>query len=301
MDYPVFDPARRIAILGAGVMGTKVAWACARAGIPTALYDSQAGKPADSRRLALTWSQGAEQARLAANLVACDDLDAALAGAQLAFENVPEDLGLKQGLLAEVGRRLAPGALMGSNASSLTCTPLAEASGRAALFFNMNFSDPRDSRLVEIMLSPASDPRAADFAAAWARAIGMVPLLCRKEQMGYSFNRLWRAIKKEVLRQIEEGYATPADIDRAWMLIFGMPLGPCGIMDQISLPSVAKVEHQYALDSGDPADEAPPFLHRMIAEGRLGERVGRGFYDYPDPAYRRPGWLEGPGELESEA
>ena len=46
---------------------------------------------------------------------------------------------------------------------------------------------------------------------------------------------------------------------------------------------------------GDPQDEAPPFLHRMIAEGRLGERAGRGFYDYPDPAYRRPGWLEGEG------
>lgn len=293
MDYPRFDPARRIAIVGAGVMGTKVAWACARAGIPTALYDSEAGKPAASRDLALTWSQGAEQERLAANLQAVGDLDAALAGAQLAFENVPEDLGLKQSVLAEVGRRLDPGAMMGSNASSLTCTPLAAASGRAARFFNMNFSDPRDGRLVEIMLAPDSDPRAADFARAWARAIAMVPLLCRKEQMGYSFNRLWRAIKKEVLRQIEEGYATAEDIDRAWMLIFGTPVGPCGIMDQISLPSVAKVEHQYALASGDPADEAPPFLQRMIAEGLHGERTGQGFYSYPEPAWRRPGWLEG--------
>ena len=292
MSYPTFDPARPIAVIGAGVMGTKVAWACARAGIPTALYDSEPGKAAQSRVLALTWSRGAERATLESALAAHDDLDRALAGAQLAFENVPEDLALKQAVLADLGRRLEPLAMMGSNASSLTCSPLAEASGRAARFFNMNFSDPRDSRLVEIMLSPASDARAADFAAAWARAIGMVPLLCRKEQMGYSFNRLWRAIKKEVLRQIEEGYATPEDIDRAWMLIFGMSMGPCGIMDQISLPSVAKVEHQYALASGDPADEAPAFLQRMIAEGREGERTGEGFYRYPDPAYRRLGWLE---------
>ncbi|HKY95750.1 MAG TPA: 3-hydroxyacyl-CoA dehydrogenase family protein [Kiloniellales bacterium] len=295
MTYPTFDPARRIAIIGAGVMGTKVAWASARAGIPTALYDSEPGKPAASCALALTWSEGAERERLAANLVPAETLDSALDGAQLAFENVPEDLALKRKVLGEVGRRLAPGAMMGSNASSLTCTPLAEASGRPARFFNMNFSDPRNGRLVEIMLSPESDPRAADFARAWARAIAMVPLHCRKEQMGYSFNRLWRAIKKEVLRQIAEGYATAEDIDRAWMLIFGMPIGPCGIMDQISLSSVAKVEHQYALASGDPHDEAPPFLHRMIAEGRNGERAGRGFYSYPDPAYRRPGWLEGEG------
>jgi len=295
MTYPTFDPTRRIAIVGAGVMGTKVAWACARAGIPTALYDSERGKPAASLALALTWSEGDERATVAANLVAADSLEQALDGAQLAFENVYEDLAVKSEVLAEVGRKLAPGAMMGSNASSLTCTPLAAASGRPALFFNMNFSDPRTDRLVEIMLSQESDPRAAHFAAAWARRIAMVPLTCGKEQMGYSFNRLWRAIKKEVLRQIEEGYATPEQIDRAWMLIFGMPIGPCGIMDQISLSSVAKVEHQYALASGDPKDEAPPFLHRMIAEGRNGERVGEGFYRYPDPAFRRPGWLEGEG------
>jgi 3-hydroxybutyryl-CoA dehydrogenase len=295
MTYPTFDPTRCIAIIGGGVMGTKVAWACARAGIPTALYDSERGKPAASRDLALTWSEGAERAAVAANLVAVDSLEQALDGAQLAFENVYEDLAVKSQVLGEVGGKLMPGAMMGSNASSLTCTPLAAASGRPALFFNMNFSDPRTDRLVEIMLSPESDPRAADFAATWARAIAMVPLTCRKEQMGYSFNRLWRAIKKEVLRQIEEGYATPEQIDRAWMLIFGMSIGPCGIMDQISLPSVAKVEHQYALASGDPGDEAPPFLHRMIAEGRSGERAGRGFYDYPEPAFRRPGWLEGSG------
>ncbi len=293
MSYPVFDPARRIAIIGAGVMGTKVAWACARAGIPTALTDSQAGKAATSRGLALTWSQGEERALLAANLTSCDDLDAALAGAQLAFENVPEDLALKQQVLGELGRRLAPEAMIGSNASSLTATPLAQGSGRPAHFFNMNFSDPRDGRLVEIMLPQGGAPGAVTFAQAWARAIGMVPLLCRKEQMGYSFNRLWRAIKKEVLRQIEEGYATPEDIDRAWMLSFDTPMGPCGIMDEISLPSVAKVEHQYALASGDPADEAPAFLHRMIAAGKHGARTGEGFYQHPDPAYRRPGWLEG--------
>ena len=295
MTYPTFDPARRIAIVGAGVMGTKVAWACARAGIPTTLFDSEPGKPAASRSLALTWSEGAERERVARHLAVTETLAQALDGAQLAFENVPEDLELKRQVLGEVGRLLAPAAMMGSNASSLTCSPLAAASERPARFFNMNFSDPRTDRLVEIMLAPESDPRAADFAAAWARAIGMVPLRCGKEQMGYSFNRLWRAIKKEVLRQIEEGYATPEQIDRAWMLIFGMPIGPCGIMDQISLPSVAKVEHQYALASGDPGDEAPPFLHRMIAAGRTGERAGRGFYDYPEPAFQRKGWLEGEG------
>lgn len=292
MSYPRFDPARPIAVIGAGVMGTKVAWASARAGIPTALFDAEPGKAAASRALALTWGTAAEQAAVARCLTPQQDLDSALAGAQLAFENVPEDLALKQSVLADLGRRLAPEAMMGSNASSLTCSPLAEASGRPARFFNMNFTDPRDQRLVEVMLSPASDPEALTFARDWAQAIGMIPLHCRKEQMGYSFNRLWRAIKKEVLRQIEEGYATPEDIDRAWMLTFGTPMGPCGMMDEIGLPSIAKVELQYALASGDPKDKAPPFLERMIAEGRLGARSGKGFYEHPDPAYRRPGWLE---------
>lgn len=287
-----FDATRPVAIIGGGVMGTKVAWACARAGIPTRLYEIDAAQRARAADNAASWGTAADKARVAASLSVSGDLTAALDGAQLAFENVPEDLALKTRVLGEIGAVLAPDALMGSNTSSLTCSPLAAASGRPALFFNMNFSDPRTDRLVEIMLSPLTAPATLDFALAWARAIAMVPVVTRKERMGYSFNRLWRAIKKEVLRQVEDGHADPQDIDRAWILSFGTSMGPFGMMDEIGLTTIRKIEQQYYLASGDPTDAPPAFLDRMIAEGKLGVSSGEGFYTHPDPAYRRKGWLD---------
>ncbi len=279
-----FDPTRPVAVIGAGVMGAKVAWASARAGVPTRLYDVSAPALQAAVERILGWSEGAERERLAANLAGTERLDDALAGAQLAFENVPEDLALKRSVLADLDARLGADAYLGSNASALPCSPLAVATQRPDRFFNMNWSDPRTSRLVELMGSPKTDPGTIAFALGWARRIGMIPILVRQEQMGYSFNRIWRVIKKEVLRQIEAGVATPEDIDRAWMLAFGMGYGPCGLMDRVSLPSIRKVELAYFADTGDPSDRPPAFLDRMIAEGR-------GFYHNPDPEYRDPDWL----------
>lgn len=284
MDFPPFDPSRPVAVIGAGVMGAKVAWASARAGVPTRLYDVVPGAARAAVERILGWSEGAERIRLEANLAGTEQLEDALDQVQFAFENVPENLALKRTVLADLDGRLPIDSYLGSNASALPCSPLAAATGRPERFFNMNWSDPRTSRLVEVMGNPLTDPGTIAFALAWARHIGMIPIQVRREQMGYSFNRIWRVIKKEVLRQIDAGIATPADIDRAWMLAFGTAYGPCGLMDSVSLPSIRNVELAYFAETGDPADRPPEFLDRMIAEGR-------GFYRQPDPEYRDPDWL----------
>jgi 3-hydroxybutyryl-CoA dehydrogenase len=297
---PEFSTERPVAIVGAGVMGTKVAWACARAGIETRLFDIEPGKAADSVARALTWSDGAEQDTVRAHLDACADLDDALAGVQLAFENVPEDLALKQRVLADVASRLTGDACLGSNASALTVSPLAGSTGMADRFFCLNFTDPRTSTLVELMTGEDTARQTAQFALDWSAAIGMVPIHTRKEQLGYSFNRLWRVIKKEVLRQIAEGVILPEEIDKAWMMTFNTPYGPCGLMDEISLRSVQKVETIYFEDSGDPSDAPPAFLGEMIARGEEGVLTGKGFYEYPNPAYRDPDFLKSGSVLDPE-
>lgn len=286
-----FSPARPIAIVGAGVMGAKVAWACARAGLPTRLFDVAAGRAAAARAATLDWGTAQDRDRTADALVAVDDLGAAVAGAALVFENVPEDLALKTRVLAELGRASDPEAYMGSNTSSMLCSPLAEASGRPSRFFNMNFTDPRVSRLVELMGGRETTDETRAFATAWATAIGMTVVETRKEQVGYSHNRLWRVIKKEVLRQIDQGIATPEDIDRAWMLSYDDDIGPCATMDEVGLGTVLAIENVYYADSGDESDRPPAVLRRMVEEGRLGVASGHGFYTYPDPAFRRPDFL----------
>jgi 3-hydroxybutyryl-CoA dehydrogenase len=292
MVLPKFDPSRPIAVIGCGVMGAKVAWACARVGIPTRAYDTSATQLETALGQIHGWSEGEERRVLVESLSFTTDLGRALDGAQLAFENVPEILDLKQRIHADIGKRLQTYGYMGSNTSSLLCSPLADASGRPARFFNMNFTDPRSQGLVEIMGGSKTAPETIAFALAWAKAIDMIPILTRAEQMGYSFNRLWRAIKKEVLQQWGRGAGYPEDIDRAWMLTFGMPYGPFGLMDQVGLATILKIEERYFEASGDESDRPPKALYDMVGRGELGVASGKGFYTYPDPAYERPEWLK---------
>ena len=288
---------KKLAVIGVGVVGANVAWACAGNGLEAFLYDISSKQ----LELALNRLEGwfhdgristdqAEQAL--ARLHPCRTLAEAVSEVDLVFENVPENLELKKKVHAEIGRLTARHVLQGSNASSITCSPLAEASGRPDRFFNMNFSDPRHEYLVELMGNPRTSPATMAAAKKWARTIKMVPVVTQKEIMGYTCNRIWRAIKKECLFLLDQGYATVEDIDRSFMLSFMTEYGPCAIMDMVGLDTVRKIEWQYYLESGDERDKPPKMLNDMVEKGLLGQHVGRGFYAYPNPAYKQPGWLK---------
>ena len=292
MSMRRFSPDAPIAIIGAGVMGTKVAWACARAGIPTRLFDIDSATASASLDRARSWSEGNERQRVEQCLVLVETLERAVDAVQLAFENVPEDLQLKRKVLGELMRAIPEDAYLGSNASSLTVTPLAADLSDPDRFFLLNFTDPRYHSLVELMTQASCPEETIAFARQWAAGIGMIPIHTRKEQLGYAFNRLWRVIKKEVLRQVSEGVILPEEIDKAWMLTFGTPYGPCGLMDEIGLKGIRNVERIYHLDSGDPTDAPPAFLDEMIERGETGILAGKGFYDYPNPAYKDDQFLE---------
>ncbi len=287
-----FDKSTPVAIIGLGIMGSKVAWACARAGLETRVYDVSSDVVAQSYERLCSWSSGSELEAVRSNMKIVTSVGEAVDGVQLAFENVPEVMKLKADVLGSIGRLCEESVYIGSNTSSMICSPLAEASGRPAQFFNMNFTDPRYDRLVELMTCESTAKETVGFAKAWAVEVGMVPIWVRKEQMGYSFNRIWRAIKKEVLRQIDQGYATPEDIDRAWMMSFGTDLGPCGLMDEIGLHSVLKVEQAYYDNTGDLSDKPPASLIEKVNNNELGVITGSGFYEHPNPAYKEPGFLE---------
>ena len=111
--------------------------------------------------------------------------------------------------------------------------------------------------------------------------------------MGYCCNRIWRAVKKEVLFLLDGGYISAEDIDRGWMLEWETTLGPCMIMDMIGLDVVRDIEMNYFRASGDPSDRPPKLLLEKIEQGKLGVKSGEGFYQYPHPAYKESGWLKG--------
>ncbi len=291
-EFPAFDQTKPIAIIGSGVMGTKVAWACAKCNLETRVYDIDFEGVKAAKERAIGWSSENELGSVKKNFIPCESLEAAVDGVQLAFENVPEKLDLKTRVLQQVSSHLDSNAYMGSNASSITCTPLGQASQRPTQFFNLNFSDPLESPMVELMGSNETSTETIQFAKDWSKAIGMICIHVKKEQLGYSFNRLWRVIKKETLRQLDQGYTTPEDIDKAWMLSFGTDIGPCGIMDEVGLHTVLSIENIYYQKSGDESDKPPKILEQMVGDGKLGTLRGEGFYSYPNPSFREPDFLK---------
>ena len=147
--------------------------------------------------------------------------------------------------------------------------------------------------MVDIMGGTKTTPEVMEVCRAWIRSIGCVPLTVNKEILGFCFNRVWRAVKREVLHMWAEGYVDFRDIDRAWMIFTGMKQGPFGIMDKAGLDVVHDIEMIYHAESQDPQDLPPPALQSMVEKGQFGVKTGKGFYRYPDPEYRRPDFLEG--------
>lgn len=286
-------------------MGRRIAWGCVIAGKQTRLYDVQPGATQQAlevvRQMIRKYSADGKSpvsieqtpAETAMQLLsAASSLEECIADVDLVIETVPEIVELKREVFAEIARCIHPEALVGTNTSSIPGSWLADATGRPEKFFNFNFGTPEDLK-VEVMGHPGTAPETIEAALGFVRSLGLIPLLVRQEINGYACNRVWRAVKKEALFLLDRGYSTPEDLDRGWMLDWGVQFGPCALMDLIGLDVVRDIEMIYYRASGDPSDKPPPMLEEMIAQGKLGVKSGEGFYKYPNPAYQRPGFLKG--------
>ena len=126
---------------------------------------------------------------------------------------------------------------------------------------------------------------------AWVRSMGCLPLTVKKELLGFCFNRVWRAIKREVLWMWGNDYVDFRDVDRAWMTFTKMKMGPFGLMDGVGLDVIHNIEMVYYNESGNPKDKPPQALIDKVNRGELGVKSGNGFYTYPDPEFSLPGFL----------
>jgi 3-hydroxybutyryl-CoA dehydrogenase len=290
-------PIRNVGIVGAGTMGRRIAFQCARSGMPCRLYDAFPEALEGAAPQIRGWLEKKLEGGAAANAMdrieLCDTLEACLDGIDLVIENVPENLELKREVFAELDRLAPAHTLLATNSSSLPASRIASATSRPDKVFNVNFGNPpEDELLVEVMAAEGVPPAVLEAGEEFMKAIGAVPIVTRKEIMGFSMNRVWRAIKRETLHLVGDGYSHFEDLDRAWILVFGSRLGPFGIMDEIGLDVIRDIELQYFDDSGEERDRPPEFLERMVEQGRLGVKTGRGFYSHPDPEYDLEGWLE---------
>ena len=281
---PENTATRPIAILGAGTLGRRIALMLATRGAEIRLYDPDAAV----REAGVTFAREQLPAVLqtikdgkAGTIVGCGDMAAALADAWHVVEAVPERLELKREIFKQIDALAAPDAILASNSSSYCSSAFADSVQNPARLLNTHYLMPPRATPVELMSCGHTDTAVIQLLAELLPGYGLTPYIVQRESMGFIYNRIWAAIKREVLAVVAEGVASPQVVDAIYTQATGEQRGPCRRMDAVGLDVVLSIEEHYAQKNPGLPQAPRTLLRKMIAEGRLGAKNGRGFYDYP--------------------
>ncbi|WP_228925848.1 3-hydroxyacyl-CoA dehydrogenase NAD-binding domain-containing protein [Streptomyces sp. DH7] len=295
-------PVRKVAVLGAGMMGAGIAYSCAKAGIEVVLKDVSAeaaakGKAYSEKLLAKALSRGrtteAKRDELLARITPTGDA-ADLAGCDAVIEAVFEDTALKHKVFQEIQDVIEPDALLCSNTSTLPITVLAEGVSRPVDFIGLHFFSPVDKMpLVEIIKGEHTGDEALARAFDLVRRIKKTPIVVN-DSRGFFTSRVIGQFINEGVAMVGEG-VEPASIEQA-AAQSGYPAKVLSLMDELTLTLPRKIrnETRRAVEEaggtwpGHPSDEV---IDRMVDEfGRPGRSGGAGFYDYDEAGKRAGLW-----------
>jgi len=222
-----------------------------------------------------------------------ENLSDALIHTDLVIESVPEDLDLKKQLITTLDKIAEKHTIIATNSSSIPASDLENVVVRKDKVLNIHFYAPvLRTPMVDIMRGTLTSEETFLKAKQWIARIGCIPLIVKKPRMGFVFNHIWHSIMREALTTWARGYADYNDIDRAWMIWSDMPAGPFGMMDYVGLDIVYDIEMTYYRASNDPNDKPPDELKKMIDKGELGLKSGKGFYDWRNPEFLKPEFLQ---------
>ena len=277
-----------IGIIGSGLMGTGIAQVCAASGCKVIVRDideaalARATKSiADSLTKLVARQKLTEEVKTAALAAISTTTDVAkLAAADFIIEAATENLGLKQKILKEIEAIAKPSAIIATNTSSVSITKLAATLSSPGRFVGMHFFNPVPvMNLVEIIRAIQTDD--ATFAAtdALARKLGKTPIAV-KNAPGFVVNRILCPMINEAIFVLQEGLATPEEIDAGMKLGANHPIGPLALADLVGLDTLLAVLNVFYADFRDPKYRAAPLLIEMVDAGYLGRKSGRGFYKY---------------------
>jgi 3-hydroxybutyryl-CoA dehydrogenase len=278
----------RMAVIGGGQMGSGIAQVAAQAGVEVVIADASpelARKAVD--KLGATLTKLVEKGKLSAS-----DRDAVAArikaakgvedcaGADLAIEAIVENEGVKKELFRKLDGLLAPHALLASNTSSISITALAAATKRPEKVIGMHFMNPPPvMQLIEIIRGLQTSDETYATTLALAKRFGKTTVTS-KDVPGFIVNRVLIPLINEACFALQEGLATPEDIDTGVKLGLNHPMGPLTLADFIGLDTclfIAEVLHR---ELGDDKYRPAALLRQYVAAGWYGRKAGRGFYKY---------------------
>ncbi len=279
---------RKVAVVGSGIMGGGIAQVVADHEISVRLrdvrYEALLGGLRAARK---AWDEAAAKGRVSARDVAqriefiSPTLDeSGMSRADLVVEAVVEDLALKQRIVAEAEARIGERAVLASNTSTLPITEIAARAMHPERIVGLHFFNPVHLMpLVEVIPGQRTSPEAVATVHAFAIDLGKTPVVVR-DSPGFLVNRILGAYLNEALRLLAEGVRIEA-LDRA-MRSFGMPLGPCALLDHVGLDTARNAAAVLEAAFGKRIGGSTALLEAMVADGRLGAKNGRGFFRYKD-------------------
>ena len=283
---------KTIGVIGAGTMGRGSAYAAALGGYRTILEDvmpETLGKGTEWIRQSL--EEGVQRGKVEAaardaalaQLETSSSVEDVCREADFLIEAVPEEMELKLELFTLFDKFAKPKAVLASNTSSLSVAEMAEMTYRPELCVGMHFFNPVPKmRLIEIVKAPKTSAETVEICREVGRRMGKEVVVV-KESPGFITTRVNALIGNEAFAMLEAGIASAEDIDKALKLGLNHPMGPFELVDLVGLDvrlSILEYLHSTLGEKYRPN----PLIKKLVAEGRLGRKTGRGVYDYSSPA-----------------
>jgi 3-hydroxybutyryl-CoA dehydrogenase len=279
-------PGSPAAVIGGGRMGAGIAHALLLAGARVRLVevDSAALTSAQATIVQLVEASvrrgtvDENPAGLAARLTGHDSVNG-IGDAELVIEAVPENPELKRQIFTRVEDVVSPAALLATNTSSISIDELAASLRHPGRFVGMHFFNPVPaSKLVEIVVGSGSDGEAVGKAREWVAKMAKTAVTVT-DSPGFASSRLGLALGLEAIRMVEEGVASPADIDTAMTLGYKHPVGPLRLTDIVGLDVRLDIATYLSQRLGSRFDP-PRLLREKVERGELGKKTGQGFYTW---------------------
>ncbi|GAB2970010.1 3-hydroxyacyl-CoA dehydrogenase family protein [Nocardioides montaniterrae] len=281
------ESGRPIAVIGAGTLGRRIALMFATAGGTVRVCDLDAGQRADAAAYIeeqLPHVLASIPGSTAATVDFTDDLAMAVADAWLVVESLPERLEIKVPIFGQLDKLAPEDAILATNSSSYPSSQVIDEVTRPERVVNLHFFMPPAARACELMTCGHTSEAVFEKLQSALPRYGLTPFRARKESRGFIYNRIWAAIKREALMVVAEGVATPQEVDALYANVTGQKEGPFRKMDRVGLDVVLDIEENYAAHREGLPESPRELVRSYLAQGRLGEKSGHGFYDYEEQA-----------------
>jgi len=279
---------KKVAVIGAGIMGSGIAQVAATAGFNVVMRDisdvfvsrglSVIGKNLDrdvqKNRLSREEADG-----ILARLKGTSDIND-LADCDFVIEAAVELIEPKKNIFRELDKICKPEAYFASNTSGLSITEMAAVTGRAPRFIGMHFFNPVPvMKLVELIKGTETNEETLQVTTDMVLKFGKDPIMVNESPL-FAVNRILCPMINEAIFVLAEDVASAADIDKGMMLGCNHPIGPLALGDLIGLDTLLNIMDSIYVETGDSKYRACPLLRKKVRAGHLGRKTGRGFYDY---------------------